>query len=70
MTWRTRKQSKAGRRDWSWRFRSQGPPALIEPADDGSGWRIVVDGREVGVVGTKEAAEQLVDKLERADRPK
>jgi hypothetical protein len=46
----------------------QGPPAIAEQYGDG--WRITIAGRELGVVRSRQAAEQLVEKLDVGQRQK
>jgi hypothetical protein len=57
-----RKFNRRVRRDWFWRFRRDGPPAIVE--EHGDGWHVIVAGREVGVVASREIAEQLIDKID------
>jgi hypothetical protein len=64
-----RRRSKKPARQWTWRWRERGPPALVEQLDDGR-WRVVIGICEGGVVASRDAAQQLFDKLARPDRPK
>jgi hypothetical protein len=49
------------RREWFWRSRRDGPPAIAEP--DGR-WRVTVGRHELGVVGSRAAVEELVRRLD------
>ena len=55
-------QNKAPRRVWFWCHRA-GARCAIAAQDDNGNWHIFVADREVGIVGTREAAELLIDKL-------
>jgi hypothetical protein len=61
----SRKRFTRTRRPWFWKWRRHGPPAIVEQQDDGR-WRITIGRQQVGLVGTREAAEHLVDTVEKA----
>ena len=64
------KFTKRPRRRWSWRFgRRDGRPAIIEQRPDGQ-WSVVIGRQVVGVVASREVAEQLIDKLQKTDNGK
>jgi hypothetical protein len=57
-----RRGFKRPRRDWLWRVRKNGPPAVIERQDTGP-WTIANDGRIAGAA-TREVAILTVDQLD------
>jgi hypothetical protein len=55
------------RGQWFWRFRKDGPPAVVERLED-QRWHIFVSNVDIGSCSSREVAEQLVDKLLLAER--
>ena len=52
------------RSQWSWRFgRRERRPATIEQRPDGQ-WSVVIGRQVIGVVASREVAEELIDKLD------
>jgi hypothetical protein len=50
-------------RGWFWRSRRDAPPVVCEEQRDGS-WLVLVENREVGRVGSREAAAAFAAKVD------